>query len=338
MGDLFTPKTYNISEFIKWDDSGELNLSPKFQRNSVWNNQARSYLIDTILQGLPIPSIFIRQTIDPKISKIFKEIIDGQQRLKTIIDFYNDKFPVKGPFAQKDYRGKFYSELSDKLKTVFISYEISVLIIQSNNDGLIYDMFARLNTNNMILNAQEIRNAKYWGVFKSAVYEFGRNIRDKFIEWKVFNDREFSRMKDCELINSLIIYLIDGIKSETPKIVNEYYEKYDEVFDELDEISVHFNDIITFISSVYNQGYVFTYFNRPRYFYTLFVVLDSYKSKEGCFPSIDIFVEKISRLETGLELNDNSEASRIKELHYIRTTNAKERTERINAVYNMLFG
>jgi len=206
MDTLFDTKKYNISEFVKWHSSGELNISPKFQRNNVWNNQARSYLIDTILRGLPIPPIFLRQTVDVEINKIFREVIDGQQRLRAIIDYYNDKFPVRGPYADKSISGKRYSELDPDFKESFLEYEIASQIVKTKSDSIVYDMFARLNTNNVVLNSQEIRNAKFWGLFKGFVYELGRLIKDKAIEWKMFSDRDFSRMRDYELINSLVIY------------------------------------------------------------------------------------------------------------------------------------
>ena len=53
----FDSRTYSINDFIEWDDRGQLEISPKFQRRSVWSPQAKSYLIDTILKDKPLPKI-----------------------------------------------------------------------------------------------------------------------------------------------------------------------------------------------------------------------------------------------------------------------------------------
>ncbi len=341
MSTLFDTKKYNISEFLKWHSSNELNISPKFQRNSVWNDQARSYLIDTILRGLPIPPIFLRQIVDAEINKIFREVIDGQQRLRTIIDYYNDKFPIRGPFADKALNGKKYSELPVDLKENFLEYEIASQIVKTKSDSIVYDMFARLNTNNVVLNSQEIRNAKFWGVFKGLIYELGRLIKEYTIEWRVFTDKDFSRMRDYELINSLVIYLIDGIKSETPKTVDEYYRKYDSEFPDAEIIQNKFLKVIDAIKEIYIQGYTLSHFNRPRYFYTLFVCFDKALIANDGAIDYEKTIENLSGLEPALEVDSKEseikDAARIKELHFIRTTNIRERNERIELVYRILF-
>jgi hypothetical protein len=57
-------KIVQISDILQWNEKGELELSPKYQRNNVWNEKAKSYLMDSIIRGLPIPPIFLRQTVD----------------------------------------------------------------------------------------------------------------------------------------------------------------------------------------------------------------------------------------------------------------------------------
>ena len=73
-------KVYTINDFYGWYENKELVLAPKYQRKAVWNSKAESYLIDTILRGLPIPQVFVRQSIDPLLRKTQREVIDGQQR------------------------------------------------------------------------------------------------------------------------------------------------------------------------------------------------------------------------------------------------------------------
>ena len=90
----FDSRTYSINDFLEWHDKGQLVLSPKFQRRSVWTDNAKSYLIDTIVRGKPIPKVFIRQSINVSSRQSIREIVDGQQRLRTIISFLNDGFVI----------------------------------------------------------------------------------------------------------------------------------------------------------------------------------------------------------------------------------------------------
>jgi uncharacterized protein with ParB-like and HNH nuclease domain len=82
---------FRISDFLEWHEAKSLKLNPDFQRGSVWTPAAKMMLIDTILRDLPIPKIFIRSRIDRETRKTIREVVDGQQRLRAIIDFASDK-------------------------------------------------------------------------------------------------------------------------------------------------------------------------------------------------------------------------------------------------------
>lgn len=83
----FDSRTYSISDFLEWYSNGQLELNPKFQRRSVWDDNARSYLMDTIIRGFPIPKVFIRQKLNVTTRNNIREVVDGQQRLRTILSF-----------------------------------------------------------------------------------------------------------------------------------------------------------------------------------------------------------------------------------------------------------
>src|SRR5207245_8235487 len=81
------PISYRIADFVQWNNRDELRLSPQFQRRPVWLPKARSYLIDTIIRGLPVPPIYVRELIDARSQRVTREVIDGQQRLRAVLDF-----------------------------------------------------------------------------------------------------------------------------------------------------------------------------------------------------------------------------------------------------------
>ena len=87
---------YKVSDFLSWQRAGSLTLSPKFQRRPVWPAGAKSYLIDSIVRGIPVPIIFLRQRTNLETLEPQREVVDGQQRLRTIITFV-------APALLKDY-------------------------------------------------------------------------------------------------------------------------------------------------------------------------------------------------------------------------------------------
>lgn len=276
MSDIKQSRVISINDLLIWRESGKngLMLSPKYQRNTVWNLNMKSYLMDSIIRGYPIPPIFIRQQIDPTLKQTYREVIDGQQRIRSILEFLDGEFVISRTH-NKNCGNKLFEELPNDIKSEILSFELQVEIINENDDSKIYDMFARLNTNNIALNRQELRNAKYWGEFKVFVYEYAaEKARDFFCKFRILTEKQITRMADTELLSSIIILLIDGIITETPAIIDKYYEKYNQCFENADEIRKKLDCIIELIEKYYKfvENNVVC-FNRKTYFYTLFAFL-----------------------------------------------------------------
>lgn len=248
--ELKSSRTYAVLDLINWNRSKELELNPKFQRNSVWDEQAKSFLIDSIIRDFPIPPIFIRQKIDLKNGKNIREVIDGQQRSRAIIGFYNGDFKLLKKH-NAEYGGMKYEDLPDEIKEKFLKYTIFVDIITNSDDSIIYDIFARLNSNAAVVNNQEIRNAKFWGEFKVASYTLASQLRDFFIDYKIFSSRQMNRMLDVEFVSALYTLAIDGIQSENAKMIDKYYEKYDKNFDDMDRQSNSLLSCFEFINNIF---------------------------------------------------------------------------------------
>ena len=85
---------YPISDLLTWMDERTLILNAEFQRRSVWPPAAKTYLIDTILQKRPMPNIYIRTQTNLKTRRNYREVVDGQQRLRAIHDFANGDFAL----------------------------------------------------------------------------------------------------------------------------------------------------------------------------------------------------------------------------------------------------
>lgn len=338
-------KVYSIHDFLQWEKNEELIISPKYQRKSVWNEQAKSYLIDTIIRGLPIPQVFIRQQIDTQLNTTTREVIDGQQRLRAIISFFNNDFAIMKKH-NKIAGGKFYSELDEDEKYEFLDYQIPVELIKSPDDNVIYDMFMRVNTNSVVLNKQELRNAKYWGDLKVLAYNLSSKWRGFLKDYKVFKDKDIIRMIDVEFISRLLRVVIDGIKTDTASVLDKFYEN-NESMNNMELIEDKFNRAFENITNVFQDKSFYTnIFNKPNYIFTLFSffieVEDGIPDFEKAYNTGTFKYERLyfilEELESKLTHDiEDPLVSEFLELHSRRTTNEKERTRRINMFTNYIY-
>lgn len=274
MGDIhmknFDSRTYSINDFIEWEERDQLVISPKFQRRSVWSPQAKSYLIDTILRDKPLPKIFIRATTDPRTRKTVREIVDGQQRMRTILSFVKDGFRISKVHSE-EFGGMTYSELPDDVQSDFLKYELSVDLLLDLSDRDVLDIFARLNTYSVSLNKQELFNAKYFGYFKQLVYKLSGDYYTFWIDNKIFTDRRIMRMGEAELVTDLLIAMIDGIQSK--KTAEKYYQKYDDDFESRALIEERFTATMNLIGNLFNGVFPNSNLRSTPNFYGLFVAL-----------------------------------------------------------------
>ena len=283
----FDSRTYSINDFIEWEDRKQLEISPKFQRRSVWSPQAKSYLIDTILKDKPLPKIFIRATTDPKTKRTVREIVDGQQRMRAILSFVKDGFKIS-KIHNEEYGGMTYSELPEDVQADFLKYEISVDLLLDLSDRDVLDIFARLNTYSVSLNKQELFNAKYFGYFKQLVYKLSGDYYTFWTENKIFTERKIVRMAEAELVTDLLIAILDGIQSK--KNAEKYYQAYDETMEDRKEIENNFVNTMNLIGNLFEDTLQDSNFRTVPNFYGLFIAL--YHMNYG-IPNLEIARHKI---------------------------------------------
>ncbi|HLO69551.1 MAG TPA: DUF262 domain-containing protein [Flavipsychrobacter sp.] len=263
----FDTRTYSIADFIEWDKNGVLEISPDFQRRSVWTDKAKSYLIDTIFRGKPMPKIIITQRLEG--AKNVRVVVDGQQRLRAILEFYNNDFKISS--AHNRELSKYtYQAMPEDLRKEYLKYELGVDLLFDTPYEEILDIFARINSYTVKLNQQEAFNAKYLGYFKQSVYRLGFRYVKYFIDGGIFTKAKVSRMAEAELSADLIIALLDEV--QTNKNVEHFYEEYEDQQGNLEEVQKKFDKIMSFIGAIYSAEELSnTNFARQHLFYTLFV-------------------------------------------------------------------
>lgn len=154
-------KQFSLHQIYEMISRGDINLTPDFQRNLVWDSQRKSRLIESILMRIPLPMFYFAQDEEGRIS-----VVDGLQRLSTIRDFMENQFPLrKLEYLNEKCGGKVYTDV-ESTKAIDAKYyrwfnmtQITVNVIDPSSPfKLKYDIFRRINTGGQPLNAQEIRN------------------------------------------------------------------------------------------------------------------------------------------------------------------------------------
>jgi hypothetical protein len=187
-----------------------MNLRPFYQRRARWNNKMQSRLIESFLINIPVPPIILYE-----INYNSYEVMDGQQRITAIRDFYTNKFALTGLDLWPELNKLKYDDLSAKIRAGLDRRSISSIVIlrESTSDPeealfLKQKTFERLNTGGVDLSQQEVRNCLYYGKFDSLLIELARN--PIFAEaWgipieednpKLSTNTLYKKMEDAELV------------------------------------------------------------------------------------------------------------------------------------------
>ncbi|MFX1818463.1 DUF262 domain-containing protein [Pseudarthrobacter sp. CC4] len=297
----FDSRVYSVGDYREWDDSRQLILSPRFQRRDVWSETARSYLMDTIIRGLPIPKVFIRQIIDPATGRSIREVVDGQQRLRTILSFVRDGFMIR-PGHNAEFGGLFFSELPQEKQMELLGYEISTDLLVNLTDAEVLDIFSRLNSHAVVLNDQEKINASHFGEFKKLADALAHDNFEYWIKNKILREPQVVRMADVALAADLLIAICDGIQSK--KQLRAYYAQYEKDFQfDPNDLAKKFHLTLAMITKIYPDGLEHSEFRRVHLYYSLFTaVYHMLYGLPACdTPRGDISSENLNRVRNRLD-------------------------------------
>lgn len=231
----------SFRELITMYDEDEL-VKPELQRKYVWNKDEASRFIDSILLGLPVPSIFLAKVGEQRL------IIDGYQRILTVYDYVRGIFSgdnkvfrlSNSEIINQRWRGKAFAELtSDEQKRIKLSTIHAIIFEQKypQNDTGMYQIFERINASGRTLKPQEIRNCVYHGKFNALIMNLNKDHN-----WRMLfgSEDEDSRMADVELVLRFFAMFdfcrnteITVKQIALKKYLNEYMSKMNKADDEL---------------------------------------------------------------------------------------------------------
>ena len=307
-------------------NSGSLVTSPEFQRNLIWKKQHKYAFIETILLNFPFPEVYIASSeVDVDNLQAREIVVDGQQRLTTIVDYIK----AVGDFKDQNYITPFDELIIDE-KREFLNYNITVKDLKDIGIENIKEIFKRINSTNYSLNSNEILNAKYGGSefalfckqltdssYKPSknetnviIEEDDRNpVLNFFEENKIFSNNDVIRMFNYQYSMLICATIIEGSYFGRTTKINSYLEKYNDQFSSYQLI---LNKLINSINII-NKFKFSTrsyWFNKANLF-TLLVELNNININEM---NLDLLELKLLDLENKFDIYYNGEEEEVEKL------------------------
>ncbi|MGG0033301.1 DUF262 domain-containing protein [Priestia megaterium] len=235
------------------------NLSPDYQRRRVWDTKRKSKLIESFIINVPIPPIFLYEYDFSSY-----EVMDGLQRVTSILEFFDNKFPLEGLDLWSELNGKFYSDLPNEIKLAVERRYLSAIILLKETASNEHQeklmkrfVFERLNTGGIELSPQEIRNAMYSSDFNERLIKWAESEQFRKLWGELEND-SYSRMEDCELVLRFFAYKSackHNLAKPTMIILDQYAERArDFTQKEIVVLEELFNSTLDLVSKMFGES------------------------------------------------------------------------------------
>ena len=264
----FQAQIYKINDILSWSTRKELMLSPKFQRRTVWSPRGKSYLMDSIVKGFPLPPFFIREKLILKEKRTVREVVDGQQRLRTILEYIADGFTIM-PIHNSEYSRIKFSQLPESVQENILTFPLSINTLIGTDDSSVLDIFSRLNAYSVPLNEQEKLNALYVGVFKQKMDYLSKLHLVFWEENKIVTKTQVARMKEVEFTSELISAMLEGLLNGK-SIIKFNYKKYDDEFSQFSYLEERFSSTLENCKIILDNNICESEFKRMPLFFSLF--------------------------------------------------------------------
>jgi hypothetical protein len=216
-----TPYDPPVKALVQEIRDKDLDVKPSFQRHRVWDDVRKSKLIESILLNIPIPTLFFAEDDDKS-----KVVVDGQQRLTAIKEFYDNRYPLIGLEVLSLLNNKRFDDLTERQQKIIKNRTLRCLVISARSDSEIrFQVFERLNTGGMPLNAQEVRNCVYRGPLNDLLQHLATS---RLLQRLLGLSEPHPRMNDCELLLRFFAVreALPGYEPPMKTLLNEYMRRH----------------------------------------------------------------------------------------------------------------
>lgn len=240
------PSSKTIASLYSSIKNGSLKVQPDFQRKLVWNESHKVGFIDTILKNYPFPEVYISSE-EMDLGKIAQHdiVVDGQQRLTTIIEYIDGTLNLRKQKDSDDVPS--YESLSDDEKKHFLNYPVTVRYLAGVDKGVIKEIFRRINKTQYALNTNEVNKAVYDGEFIGLAKRICD--LDDLKNLPAFSDRELSRMNDLGFVLLVMATIEHGGYFTYDQEVERYIKENDDEFADGEKV---YKRLSTLLSKIKN--------------------------------------------------------------------------------------
>jgi hypothetical protein len=231
-----TSTQMTLAEYCGQMENKTIVVNRDYQRSPKrWPSAARSFLIDTILQGYPIPKVILAQRTNLVTKKTTKEIVDGQQRSMAVYDYFKNQYAIVG---DSPFGGARFNNLPEEAQQAFLDYSIGTDIFTGAVDADIRQTFRRMNSYTVPLNPQEQRYATHQGQFKWFIFDQSNRYGEAFKKLGVLREKQISAMQDGLLLTEICESLVSGIQTAQKRRLDKFYTERDDVFTEQEDLTL----------------------------------------------------------------------------------------------------
>jgi hypothetical protein len=215
----------DVSWFLDLNKSGRLDLSPPYQRRSVWTPKDRRFFLDTVFNRYPCPPVFLYKSLSDEGVATY-HVVDGKQRLETIINFADNKIALGKEFPDGSIAGRKWRSIPVEYKKDFWNYQLAVEMLEVVDAATVKEIFDRYNRTSKNLERQELRHARFDGWFISTVEEEAKKA-----EWrqlKIVTTAQARRMRDVQFLSELMLVVLKkDVFGFDQDALDDLYAEYD---------------------------------------------------------------------------------------------------------------
>ena len=254
---VFTEKKdFPLSTLREMVDDGDIIPNPEYQRDYVYNDKQASKLVESVLMGIPIPTIYLCVEEDNTYS-----VIDGQQRITSLVRYLKNDFALTSLQELNELNGKCYKDLSKDIQKKLKSSSLSTISLLKQSSDLKYEIFARLNQGAVKLNPQELRNCIYRGSFNKMLDDIAATNSHLS---NLFHDDNNRKSYQERILRFFALRTYQDYQSSMLKTMNSYMEQHrNDGEDEIKAAKEKFNNTIDIIKQVLGDN-AFMAFDRSK--------------------------------------------------------------------------
>lgn len=300
-----TPSPQTVSWFLDLADANRLNLDPPYQRRSVWSPQYRQFFIDSVIRNYPTQSIFIDRVVDPDRPTEYR-VLDGKQRLMSILLFTQNEFPAPDSLADVGLDGKYYEDFAREDKLRVLEYLFTVEMVTNTSPAELNQAFDRLNRNVARLNKQELRHARFDGAFIRKVEELAD--APFWEDIGLVTDARRRRMLDVEYVSEFYVVAARGVQ-DGKDYLDEIYAEWDEEIPDARRVNKRFAESVAYLATVNKILPISsTRYSNVADFYSLWAALLSLRDT-GMLPTPGQAAQRLQDFQSELEFANSERAN-----------------------------